>query len=171
MADEVFDDIVVLSKEMDFSSFDCGNADFNDFIKNEALDDFRNDLSVTYIGLIKGRPVAFVSLVAAAYRTEFLKKNIHGVHKYRQVPAIKIARIATDTPFQRHGCGEALVQYSVAVGFMVKAFIGCKLILTDALPDKIKWYERQGFMLALRPGPGIDRENYPMFAVLSEPSR
>lgn len=162
-----FDEIMVISENLDFSAFDCGNADFNDFIRNEALGDFHNDISVTYVGVIAGKPVSFVTLVAAAYRTEFLKTHVTGVHRYRQIPAIKIARIATDRSCQREGRGETLVQHSVAVGFAVQELIGCKLIITDALPDRIQWYQRQGFVQSVGPDKRKGHENCPMYAVLS----
>lgn len=167
-SDKTFDETTIISANMDFSRFNCSNADFNDFIKNEALDDCKNNISVTYVGMIKDQPAAFVTLVAAAYRTEFLKTIITGIHKYRQIPAIKIARIATDKLYQRRGCGEALVQHSVAIGFLVQKHIGCKLIITDALPDKVPWYEKQGFVPSMKIGMDPARENCPMYAVLSE---
>ena len=165
--EKAFDDIAVISKSMDFASFDCGNDDFNDYLKNEALEDHENRISVTYVGTVSGRPAAFVTLVAAAYRTEFLKTVVRGVHRYRQIPALKIARIATDRTCQRQGCGEALIQHSVAIGFAVQELIGCKLIITDALPGKVKWYERQGFVSTLKPEHAAGRENCPMYAVLA----
>ena len=165
--ESAFDDIVVISKSMDFTAFDCGNDDFNDYLEHEALEDQKNHISVTYVGIAGGRPTAFVTLVAAAYRTEFLKTTVQGVHRYRQIPALKIARIATDRTCQRQGCGEALIQHSVAIGFAVQELIGCKLIITGALPDKVQWYERQGFVSTLKPEHATGRENCPMYAVLS----
>ena len=119
MSEGAFDSIEVISKDMDFSSFECGNADHNDFIRDAALDELKKGMSVTYVGMVDGRPVAFVTLVTAAYRTEFLKPDTSGIRKNGEVPAIKIARIATEKYCQRLGCGEALVHYAMAVGFMV----------------------------------------------------
>lgn len=55
---------------MDLSGFDCGNPDFNDYIQNDSIQDYKDRLSVTYIGMIDGMPAAYVCLVAAAYQAE-----------------------------------------------------------------------------------------------------
>ena len=117
--------------------------------------------------MISGKPVAFITLVAAAYRAENLFKAGNGDYHYRQIPAIKIARLATDRSCQRKGCGHALVDYSFAIALDIREQIGCKLLVTDALPEKVEWYRKQGF------SPSVDtktthpgRENYPMHAIL-----
>ena len=162
-----FDDIRVVSDELDISGFDCGNPDLNDFIRNEALQDWKNDYSVTYVGLIAGCPAAFITLVAGTYRAQDLFKNGKTDYKYRQVPAVKIARIATDIKFQTRGFGVYFIDYAIAVALKVKKLIGCKLIIADALPDKIGWYRRCGFALSVsakRIMSGV--ESIPMHAVL-----
>ena len=117
--------------------------------------------------MMAGKPVAFVTIVAAAYRAEDLFKTGNGDYRYRHIPAIKIARLATDITCQRKGCGRALVDYSFALALNIMEQIGCKLLVTDALPEKIEWYRQQSFSLSVdakRTRPG--RENYPMHAIL-----
>jgi GNAT superfamily N-acetyltransferase len=117
--------------------------------------------------MISGKPVAFITLVAAAYRAGNLLEADKGDYHYRHIPAVKIARLATDRSCQRKGCGRALVDFSFAMALDIMEQIGCKLLVTDALLDKVEWYRKQGFSLSVdakttRPG----RENYPMHAIL-----
>ena len=152
---------------MDFSKFDCGNTDFNDFIRTDALKDFIEDYSVTYVGMVSGKPAAFVSLIAAAYQTKNIYEKGSEEFQYQQIPAIKIARIATDRTCQNKGCGEYLIDHSAAIALKIKKYVGCKLMVTDALPEKIKWYEKRGFKLSIdRKRTEAGRENYPMHAFL-----
>ena len=162
-----FDAVRVVSDGMDMSGFDCGNPDFNDYVTNEALRDLHQDFSVTYIGVIGGYPAAFMTLVAGAYNARNIFEDGKTPYKYRQVPAVKIARIATDLKYQGRGLGSYLIDYATAVALEVKKFIGCTLVITDALPEKISWYQRRGFIMSMdaqRTDPG--RESYPMHAFL-----
>jgi N-acetylglutamate synthase-like GNAT family acetyltransferase len=85
---------------------------------------------------------------------------------YNQLPAIKIARLATDRSCQDHGCGEYLIHYSIAIAMQIKRFIGCRLLVTDALPEKINWYKNRGFILSMTSKGPTKRENYPMYQIL-----
>ena len=153
----------------DLASFDCGNPDFNDYIQNEALRDFREGYSVTYLGLVHEKPVAYVTLVAAAYRTEDFFSPGDSRYRYRQIPAIKIARIAADRSSQRTGCGRALVKYAHAVALRIRNEIGCRLLVADVLPDRISWYEKMGFELSRRVVLGEKRSSYPMHTIIPPP--
>jgi GNAT superfamily N-acetyltransferase len=164
---ETFDDIRRISADIDLSSFDCGNPDFNDFIRNEALPNFQGRFSVTYIGFIEGEFAAYVTLAAGTYRTEDFLRPKDGNYRYRTTPAVKIARIATSTSFQGKGCGTRLVKYSFAVAMKVAEYIGCKLIVTDALPERISWYRGIGFELSTNPKTTkLYHKSYPMFAII-----
>jgi len=161
-----FKKIMKLSKADDLRAFDCGNVDFNDFIINDALRDQAVGNSVTYLGLIKGRPVAYISLVSGAFQTKSIERAHIGDYHYRQVPAIKIARLATDIHFQYQGCGSTLLEYSIAVARKIKEFVGCRLIVTDALSERIRWYCARGFLLSVGPSNQGTRENSPMYQFL-----
>jgi len=160
-----FDRIERLSEAHDLRGFDCGNADFNDFIQNDALKDMREHNSVTYVGIRARRPVAFVSLATAAYKAALLRTKDQGDFKYKQVPALKVARIATDLGGQAKGCASTLLDYCFAVGLKVRELCGCRLMVTDALIERIGWYEKRGFVSSMGPRWGRSRENLPMYAI------
>lgn len=164
---EPFEAVELISQGLDYSRFECGNPDFNDFIANEALADQKKGYSITYVGIIGGKPAAFVTLIAAAYRTEDFRAAGADGYRYRDIPAIKIARMATDTQFQGRGCGRTLIDYSFTVALNVKKHVGCRLLITDALPERVNWYVQRGFSLTTdskRTAPG--RKTYPMHADL-----
>jgi hypothetical protein len=58
--EKAFDDIAVISKSMDFATFDCGNDDFNDYIKHEALEDQEQLISIR--PRLSGGDIAFGNL-------------------------------------------------------------------------------------------------------------
>lgn len=53
----------VLSNEFDLSKFDCGDADINAFLKDDALDYQKEKLANTYIFHFDYKPIAFFSLL------------------------------------------------------------------------------------------------------------
>jgi GNAT superfamily N-acetyltransferase len=158
-----------ISRTPNLTAFDCGNPDFNDYIQNEAFRDFREGYSVTYLGIMDGKPAAFVTLVAAAYRTDDFFEPDDRSYRYRQIPAIKIARIAADRSYQRSGCGRALVKYAHAVALRIRNDIGCRLLVADVLPERISWYEKMGFELSRRVVVGEKRSSYPMHTIIPPP--
>jgi GNAT superfamily N-acetyltransferase len=161
-----FDVIEPVAGEMDLSGFDCGNPDFNEFLLEDALRDFRDNFSVTHIGRIRGEPAAYVCLVAAAYQTAAISHAATLRYPYRNLPAVKIARIATDLRFQGKGLGRGLVEYSMAIARRVRTLVGCHLLVTDALPERVNWYRDMGFELSVRANLAETRQSYPMHAVL-----
>ena len=128
--------------------------------------DQQENFSVTYIGFIGGKPAAFLSLVAAAYKTASIDKTEIGRYNYRSVPAIKIARLAVDNTFKGKGCGRVLVEYAFYIAKKVRQMVGCRLVVTDALPERIGWYEGFGFKLSSQQVKADKRQNYAMHAQL-----
>jgi len=161
-----FNDISRIAGNVDLSAFDCGDPDFNDYIMNEAYIDQQENFSVTYIGFIGGKPAAFLSLVAAAYKTASLDRTELGKYSYRSVPAVKIARVAVDNAFKGKGCGRVLIEYAFYIAKKVRQLVGCRLVVTDALPERIGWYEGFGFKLSSQHVKAENRKNYPMHATL-----
>jgi GNAT superfamily N-acetyltransferase len=161
-----FHAISKIAGNVDMSAFDCADPDFNDYIRSEALNDQQENFSVTYIGFIGGIPAGFLSLVAGAYKTASLGKTDIGKYSYRSVPAIKIARLAVDNRFKGKGCGRVLVEYAFYIAKMVRRMVGCRLVVTDALPERIGWYEGFGFKLSSQHVKAEKRKNYPMHATL-----
>jgi len=158
-----FDTVEPVSDKFDLSGFDCGNTDFNDFIASDALRDSQQNYSMTYIGIVRGEPAAYVCLVAASYKTEAIGASASRRFRYRSIPAVKLARIATDRRFQRAGYGKALVAFSISMARKVGELVGCRLLVTDALLERIRWYEDQGFKISLLSSLAEKRENYPMY--------
>jgi hypothetical protein len=163
------DTVERISAGTDVSRFECGNPDFDDFIRNDALRDFLSGYSVTYLGFMGGKPAGFLTLVAAAYRAEDYFKPGDDSYRYRQIPAIKIARIASDISCQRAGCGRAMVKYAHAVALRIRNDIGCRLLVADVLPERIGWYEKMGFELSRHAAVRERKSSFPMHTIIPPP--
>jgi len=95
----------------DYSDFDCGDNDLNDFLKCDALLDSQNFFSSTQLAIYENEVIGFFTLVTD---TIHLKQNIRDTlsidYPYgRQIPAIKIARLARSLKFRGYGVGKILM--------------------------------------------------------------
>ena len=99
-------DIRKLGENERVESFDCGDADLNDFILNDALPYRKEKLAVTYTYVEKGKPnnvAAFfclsndrISLTDFDSKTKYNKfsRRFNNRKRLKSYPAVKIGRFA-----------------------------------------------------------------------------
>jgi GNAT superfamily N-acetyltransferase len=66
--------------------------------------------------------------------------------RYKDFPAIKVARLAVDSAMQGQGIGPQLLDF--VIGFAadnVMPFTGCRFLIVDSKPESVSFYERKGF--------------------------
>ena len=100
------------------TSFDSGDEELDDFLKNDALKEQKLLLSRTHLCFYKDRLAGFITLAADSIRLDKDKldasQHIDGCD-YPAYPCILIARLAVDKRLQKHGIGHYLL--SLAIGF------------------------------------------------------
>jgi hypothetical protein len=146
----------VLSNEFDLSKFDCGDADINAFLKDDALDYQKEKLANTYIFHFDYKPIAFFSLLndclhdkgyeANTWNRFHRKHNIPNNKRIRQYPAVKIGRLGVAKTHQGSGLAYELMDF-------IKGFTlfnhkpACRLLLLDAYnkPQQQTYYLRNEF--------------------------
>ena len=155
-------------------SFNCGDAELNDFILKDA-DNYRKTLlSVSYILEEGTAPIAYFSLSNDSLSYEKfenkstfnrLNRKINNAKRMRQYPAMKIGRLAIDMMQRNKGIGSTLLN-------IIKFFLiedpqsGCRFITVDAYNDAVGFYERNGFVMVNEFQ--ADRRTQPMFFDLAQ---
>ncbi|MBR5780820.1 MAG: GNAT family N-acetyltransferase [Bacteroidales bacterium] len=137
-------------------SFNCGDADLNDFILNQS-DLYRKELlAVTYIFEHKESKKVIgcfslandrVSLTDFNDKTEFnrFRRNRFGNEKrIRSYPAVKICRLGVDEDFHGNGIGSILLDF-IKSYFLVDNKTGCRFITVDAYSAALPFYETNDF--------------------------
>lgn len=108
-----------LNEKHDLSDFDCGDDDLNDFLKNDALAQQNENLNVTKLVMCEGKILGHTSLLTDALilkniNDESLKLKIKGKlgvkSKNRNVPAVKIGRLAIDKKYSCEGLGSHILR-------------------------------------------------------------
>jgi GNAT superfamily N-acetyltransferase len=138
----------------DISSFDCGHADLNDFLKNDCPQQITHRLSFTRLAFYDGQIVGYVSLLADSIALHITVREWYKINKnitVQQVPALKIGRLGTENTFQRRKIGTALVKYAVGVAFRMnnELGVGCRFITVDSDPAAVPFYQKLGFVMNL----------------------
>ncbi|WP_009964915.1 GNAT family N-acetyltransferase [Verrucomicrobium spinosum] len=134
-----------------FCSFDCGDADLNEWFRQDVVASTARLMTQTYALFHEGdtETLALVSVCNDAVRLEDLRDNISIPEgKRHDWPAVKIARLGVLRELQRNNLG------SHAINLLKRMFItenrtGCRIMTVDAYNkrDVIKFYSRNGFEL------------------------
>ena len=149
------------------ASFDCGNADLNEFFCQDALPHKEQLLAETYYFQPKelsdaGKvfPVGFISFlndsihIAPAERKadkkdfwKHVRKNLpYPKRSYQAFPAVKIGRLGVASRYARHGIGTHLLTMTKDL-FLRDNRTGCRFITVDAYNDQnvVDFYKKNGF--------------------------
>jgi ribosomal protein S18 acetylase RimI-like enzyme len=139
-----------------FTSFSCGDADLDDFIRSDALRLHALNVARTYVAHYDGHACGYVALMADAIvlkpnerkRIRANDGNALTFDDHPVVPALKIARLAVNksTRDGSRGIGEALVRFSFLTALDLAELAGCRLLTLDAYQQSLGFYERLGFV-------------------------
>jgi GNAT superfamily N-acetyltransferase len=155
-------------------SFDCGDADLNEFFFYDSKLVCRELIAVTYAWTDNDQTLSYFSISNDAIAREVDKaayrraaRNIPHAKRFMTLPAVKIGRLAVDKRFQSNGVGSAVIDF-IKGWFTEGNKTGCRFIVVDALnnPDTLKFYSKNGF-LYLNPKDEKDKTRLMYFDLVS----
>jgi GNAT superfamily N-acetyltransferase len=154
---------VRLTDTYSIKPFDCGVADLNDFLFNDAKTHLKYLSSVTYLFETKDKTIAYYSLQNDLLRIDphtdkdfdreisniITDKDYSFLLKMKDLstfPSAKIGRFAVDMEFQRCGYGTQILHLIIG-SFLTNHKSGCQFLTVDALNnvDTLRFYEKNGF--------------------------
>ena len=150
--------IVYLTESYEMKPFDCGDADLNGFLLNDAKLYAERKLAYTYILEDDDRNiVAYYSLLndkiskrdASNATWRKVKKLFPHRKHFNSYPAIKIGRFAVSKAYNGQGIGSELmnqIKQSLVENGNYSAF---RFLTVDAYLTAIPFYEKNGFKLLL----------------------
>ena len=135
-----------LTGEHVVTSFDCGKAALNDWLKRFALVNQQSDAARTYVIHRGGRVVGYYSLAAGSVRKDESPARIAKGLANHPVGVILLARLAVDRREQGAGVGKGLLADAVSRALQAAEVIGARAILVHALDDDAgAFYSKFGF--------------------------
>lgn len=147
--------LVRLTPDYQFSEFDCGDGDLNDFLVEDAKPFLDKRIANTYILEDDGRIVAYFCLLndkisrmeVTNSRWKSIKDSFPEGKRFRSYPSIKIGRFAVSQEYRGRQIGSELlstIKYLLGNGQNLSAF---RFITVDAYLSAIPFYEKNGFKI------------------------
>src|SRR3989344_7444989 len=142
-----------MNEKHDIIKFQSYEKELVDFLKEDALNNQKHKISVTYLWFLKtGQLVGYVSLLNDRINLEGdLKESFRmkGI-QYHSLPALKIGRLCVDDRFLLKGLGTMMVDFSIKIAFHIfDNYSGCRFVVLDAKRnpnnDPIHFYKKLGF--------------------------
>jgi ribosomal protein S18 acetylase RimI-like enzyme len=112
---------------------------------HDALRDQDYLISRTSLCLWKDELVGYFTLTTVTIQVKDVINKDDYKNKYRYFPAMKIARLAVDSRFERRGIGKHMLFAAIGKVWSIRESVACRYILIDFKIDSIGFYERNGF--------------------------
>lgn len=148
--------IEIIDGSHDVGAFESYEQELVDFLREDALENQRQRLSVTFLWFYEGKFVSYLTLLTDKINLEsdlkefFKEKGIH----YKSLPALKIGRLCVDDRFLRMGLGKLMILAAIQIANEInKNKAGCRFITLDAKRnrnkslDSIHFYKKMGFKI------------------------
>lgn len=116
-------------------SFNCGDADLNDFILNEAS---------AYFSLANDR-ISLADFHDKSSFNSFRKHRFVNEKHLKSYPAAKICRLAVSNELQRQHIGDRIINF-IKSYFLIDNRIGCRFLTVDAYCGAVPFYLKNGFI-------------------------
>lgn len=129
-----------LSGRHDRESFDCGNAELNNYLRQIAGQHIRKSLARVYVACEEKDPtriVAYYSLNICEIRSEELPEPFRKKFPSR-IPTVRLGRLAVARANQRQGVGELMLVDAMRNVVQVDAVVGAVAMLVDAKDEEAK---------------------------------
>jgi len=148
--------------------FTCGNNDLDEFLRSPEVREFEErGLGRTFLAFYEADLVAYYTLSNAGLRTECLgaarplARSAEG--RVDAFPAVKIGRLAVSRSWQRRGIGRYLIAAITAEALFQGRRSGFRLLILEARPESVSFYERCGFRLTRKTARERGKRNRTMF--------
>jgi len=137
---------VLLTKDHDRNSFDCGVHALTDYLKKYALQNQKKHAARTYVATRGNRIVGYYSLAYGSVSLEEAPQSVRSGLPRHPVPVILLARLAVDSREQARGLGAALLKDALRRTLQAAEIAGLRALLVHAKDDSAKrFYEKYGF--------------------------
>ena len=123
------------------------SKEMENFLKEEALEEQKKGLNTThlFIDTETDQIVGYLSLCNDSIGLELEERTQKG-YAYATVPAIKVARLAVATKFQRMGLGKMCIDFCAYISQKLRSMSGVAFITLDCYEHRVSYYESMGFM-------------------------
>lgn len=144
-----------IDADTQIKSFDCGDADLNDFLFSDAINYFKSMMALTYLleDTTNDRTVAYYSLLndkivfdpGEKKLWNRLNRRVANSKRRKEYPAVKIGRLAVSKEYVGKQIGK-MILLQIKHIFSTMSRSACRFITVDAYNADVPFYEKCGFM-------------------------
>jgi GNAT superfamily N-acetyltransferase len=124
-------------------------APLKSFLRREAKKLHKENLARTFVLVEEGktRVWAYVTTLCTQVSVEqFNEPALVDGFRYKDYPAIRLARLAVDKEVQRSGAGGQLIDFVIGIAVEhVMPHTGCRFLIVDSKPPSVSYYTKKGF--------------------------
>jgi len=137
-----------ITRHHDRSSFDCGDAELNDFLRRYARQSHDQGGAKSFLAIEDTRRIAgFYSVAPASLVYDRVPPVMRCGVGHHEVPGFRLARIAMDRTQQGQGLGGQLLLAAGRRCLMAAASVGGTVLVIDAKNARAaSWYAGYGAM-------------------------
>jgi GNAT superfamily N-acetyltransferase len=142
---------VLLNFTHDLSGFHSSEPELDEFLKEDALVNQGNLISVTRLVLLDGNLVGYFTLINDSIEVRSVEEcDREESYHFRKYPALKIARLATHSDFERYGVGRSMLRKIFTISITLSRYVGCRIITVDSKHSAVDFYKKFAFKPAMR---------------------
>lgn len=130
-----------LNSSHEWSSFDCGDSDLNEFLLEDCRHQMNKKVNVTYLCHYQSMLVAFFTLSSDSIPINKDDKADLKIN-YGEFPALKVGRLAVITECQFNGIGSELLLRVIGCVYRLSERVGTRFVSVDAYPDSVDFYKK-----------------------------
>lgn len=137
---------VLLTKDHNRNSFDCGVPALNDYLKQYALQNQKKHAARTYVATRGDRIVAYYSLAYGSVSLEEAPQSVKSGLARHPIPVMLLARLAVDATEHGRGLGVSLLKDALLRTIQAAEIAGLRAMIVHAKDESAKrFYEKFGF--------------------------
>ena len=136
----------------------CKKPEFAEYLNASAAYDQRQRMGRMHWAVCGNKVVGYTVLALGSMDKG--RQVDLGIDTYGPIPALLIARLATDERYERQGIGRYLISHAVRPATKMAKNAGCRIVLANSEPDVVGFYKATGFTRfsdVQTPGPGTTR--------------
>lgn len=150
-------ELIRLTADYEMKPFDCGDAELNGFLVDDAKYYLKQKIANTFILEDENQIIAYVSLLNDKISKQEVtkstwrkvKKNFPHEKHFSSYPAIKIGRFAVSLHYKNQGIGSELMSYLKDTLFNKDGYSAFRFLTVDAYLEAIPFYEKNDFKMLL----------------------
>lgn len=138
-----------LNKSHVKKDFECGHQSLDNYIKTQAKQDERKDLSACFVlPNAKNKIIGYYTLSSGSIDKSTLPDDLAKRLPYPELPTILLGRLAVDLKYRNNGFGAFLLLDALNKCFETTSTIGALAVIVDPIDANAeKFYEKYGFQL------------------------